>query len=141
MPGRNTSTRVDLISFDPQAIEARIARAGGQPTLVVLLKDERVLVMPLWLYPTLLAAPARQRKELELIAGGRGVRWPSLDLDISIRSMLHGYPDITRSGRSTAKALALRQYARLLATLSPPTESTKRELNNRFVTSAFEKKA
>ena len=89
-----------------------MGRVGGEPMLVVSLLDGRVLGLPLWLYPTLLRASPSQRRTLELIAGGRGLRWPSLDLDLSARSMLAGLPDMTRAARAIAAKLHLASYLR-----------------------------
>jgi hypothetical protein len=80
--------------------------------LVVSLLDGRVLGLPLWLYPTLLQASPGQRRTFELIAGGRGLRWPSLDLDLSARSMLAGMPDMTRAARTLAIKLHLSSFLR-----------------------------
>lgn len=87
--------------------------------LLVRLRDERVLVMPLWLYPVVFAATARQQKKVEVIAGGRGVRWPDLDVDVSVRGMLDGRPDVTRVAKATARAMSLKSYLRALAAFTP----------------------
>lgn len=71
-----------------------------------------MLGLPLWLYPTLLKASPTQQRAMEMIAGGRGLRWPSLDLDLSARGMLAGWPDGTRSARALATKLNLAAYMR-----------------------------
>jgi hypothetical protein len=90
---------------------------------MVRLKDERVIALPLWLYPSLLAAPSRQQRHLEVIAGGRGLHWPDLNLDLSVRGMLEGRPEATRSARATARTLNLKNYARVLAAMMPARRS------------------
>lgn len=119
MPGTATLATRNGHAGDPKAVDARIARSGGQPILVVHLRDQRVLALPLWLYPTLWAAPPRHQRNLELIAGGRGVRWPELDVDLSVRGMLAGRPDVTRAARATARALSLKDYLRVLGSRTP----------------------
>lgn len=117
---RGTSTSDERKSVnDPRASDALVARSGGQMALLVRLRDERVLVMPLWLYPVVFAATARQQKKVEVIAGGRGVRWPDLDVDVSVRGMLDGRPDVTRVAKATARAMSLKSYLRALAAFTP----------------------
>lgn len=118
MRGTDTSATNGSLPH-PRAVEARIARAGGGLLLLVHLRDGRVLGLPLWLYPTLLAASPALRRNIELIAGGRGVRWPDLDLDLSVRGMLAGRPDVTRAARSAARSLNLKSYLRALTAMTP----------------------
>lgn len=58
--------------------------------LHVTLADGRKLSVPLVWFPRLLAATASQRADWRLIGGGEGVRWESLDEDLSVRGMLRG---------------------------------------------------
>ena len=112
---RGTSTSASPEASQARAVDARVARVGGEPVLVVSLRDGRLLGLPLWLYPTLHGATPASRKRWELIAGGRGIRWPELDLDLSVNGMLAGTPDLTRNARKVAKAMDLRAYARALS--------------------------
>lgn len=113
MRGKSTlATKPHTQHDDPRIVAARIGRVSGEPMLVVSLMDGRVLGLPLWLYPTLLQASPSQRRAIELIAGGRGLRWPSLDLDLSARSMLAGMPDMTRAARAIAAKLHLAPFLR-----------------------------
>ena len=59
-------------------------------SLVVTLKDGRVISTPLAWYPRLAQASADQRAEVEL--GAWGLHWDALDEDLSIRGMLLGRP-------------------------------------------------
>jgi len=61
-------------------------------TLVVRLRDGRILSVPLAWFPTLRAATVLQRSNWELIGDGVGVHWPALDEDISVAGLL-GLPD------------------------------------------------
>jgi hypothetical protein len=84
---------------------------------MVALRDGRLLGLPLWLYPTLLDAPSVSRRRWELVAGGRGISWPELDLDLSVDGMLAGRPDRTRDARKIAKNMNLHAYTRAIAQL------------------------
>ncbi len=57
-------------------------------TLSVVLSDGRTISVPLAWFPRLLGATARQRAEWELIGGGIGIHWESVDEDISVASLL-----------------------------------------------------
>ena len=58
--------------------------------LRVVLDDGRKLSVPLAWFPRLLAATAEQRSAWRLIGRGEGVRWESLDEDLSVRGLLQG---------------------------------------------------
>jgi hypothetical protein len=57
-------------------------------TLSVVLSDGRVISAPLAWFPRLLEATMRQRTQWELIGGGIGIHWESVDEDISVASLL-----------------------------------------------------
>ncbi len=57
-------------------------------TLSVTLTDGRTISVPLAWFPRLLKATAKQRAEWELIGGGIGIHWESIDEDISVASLL-----------------------------------------------------
>jgi hypothetical protein len=61
-------------------------------TLVVRLEDGRSLTVPLEWFPRLRNASPEQRDGWELIGRGVGIRWPTLDEDISVAGLL-GFPD------------------------------------------------
>lgn len=58
--------------------------------LHVTLTDGRKLSVPLVWFPRLLAATPSQRADWRLIGGGEGIRWESLDEDLSVRGLLTG---------------------------------------------------
>jgi hypothetical protein len=58
--------------------------------LRVVLTDGRSLSVPLVWFPRLLAATSAQRADWRLIGGGEGIRWESLDEDLSVRGLLRG---------------------------------------------------
>jgi hypothetical protein len=58
--------------------------------LHVALTDGRKLSVPLVWFPRLLAATPAQRADWQLIGGGEGIRWESLDEDLSVRGLLRG---------------------------------------------------
>lgn len=58
--------------------------------LRIVLDDGRKLSVPLGWFPRLLNASAAQRANWRLIGGGEGIRWESLDEDLSVRGLLKG---------------------------------------------------
>ena len=65
-------------------------------TMWVGLSDGRTIAAPLAWFPRLLDATPEQRAVVELSKGG--LRWESLDEDISVAGLLAGQPDLSRSG-------------------------------------------
>lgn len=61
-------------------------------SLVVALKDGRVISVPLTWYPRLLKATEAQRNNWRLIGPGYGIHWPDLDEDLSTEGLLRGAP-------------------------------------------------
>jgi hypothetical protein len=60
----------------------------SEDALTVSLSDGRSVSAPLAWFPRLLGATARQRAGWELIGGGIGIHWESVDEDISVASLL-----------------------------------------------------
>lgn len=63
-----------------------------QDSLVVTLRDGRVLSVPLEWFPRLRDASTSDRRNWRLIANGYGIHWPALDEDVSVPGLL-GLPD------------------------------------------------
>jgi hypothetical protein len=59
-------------------------------TLTVRLADGRSIAVPVDWYPRLADGTPQERTHWELIADGRGIRWPELDEDISVDALLSG---------------------------------------------------
>ncbi|MBI4841883.1 MAG: DUF2442 domain-containing protein [candidate division NC10 bacterium] len=57
-------------------------------TLRVVLADGRTISVPLAWFPRLLEANPKQRDDWELIGGGIGIHWETIDDDISVASLL-----------------------------------------------------
>jgi hypothetical protein len=72
-------------------------------SLVVELRDGRVLLVPLAWYPRLAAATAAERRRWELIGPGIGIHWPLIDEDVSVDALFAGQ-------RSTESASSLRRW-------------------------------
>jgi hypothetical protein len=70
---------VQAVEVSDSFITARLA--GG-----------RTIRIPLSWSRRLTDATPEQRSHYEIIDGGRGVRWPEVDEDISARGMLEGTP-------------------------------------------------
>jgi hypothetical protein len=88
---------------------ARSARVT-QDTLHVDLDDGRTISVPLAWYPRLLHATAEERKSWRLIGKGRGIRWETIDEDISVDGVLAGRRS-AESQASLKKWLASRRPA------------------------------
>ena len=87
------------VAAEPVAVSAKVAR----DTLVVELRDGRVLSVPLAWYPRLAAATSTERRRWELIGPGIGIHWPLIDEDVSIEALMAGQ-------RSTESASSLRRW-------------------------------
>lgn len=60
--------------------------------LAVVLSNGRTLFAPLVWFPRLLDASPAQRADWRLVGGGEGIRWESLDEDLSVQGLLRGEP-------------------------------------------------
>ena len=60
--------------------------------ITVTLADGRRLVVPIAWFPRLAHASPAARARFELLGDGRGIHWPDVDEDISVRGMLDGVP-------------------------------------------------
>lgn len=65
--------------------------------LHVTLANGRMVTVPLADYPTLAAASAEQRAQVQM--GMSGLYWPALNLDISLLALLSGTATPRRKGR------------------------------------------
>jgi len=63
-----------------------------QDSLVVSLKDGRVISVPLTWYPRLLEATPTARQNWQVSGAGYGIHWPELDEDLSTEGLLRGAP-------------------------------------------------
>ena len=72
----NTDARVRAVELRPDA-------------LVLELEDGTKAAAPLEMFPILRAGSDEERARWKIIHGGRAVRWPLLDEDISVFSVLH----------------------------------------------------
>jgi hypothetical protein len=75
------------------AADERVARISfTDDSLVVALKDGRIISVPLAWYPRLLHATPAQRKNWEVIGAGYGIHWPDIDEDLHTEGLLRGAP-------------------------------------------------
>jgi hypothetical protein len=68
------------------------------------LADGRQMGIPLAYFPRLLNATDVQRNKYVISGGGTGLHWDDLDEDISVRALLMGIGDRTRSNGLQQKA-------------------------------------
>ena len=95
-----------------------------EDTLRVDLSDGRTISVPLAWYPRLVHAGQEERDNWELIGEGQGIRWASLDEDLSVESLIAGRPS-RESQRSLKRWLEARRAGRSV-TLSDITNATRR---------------
>jgi len=72
-------------------------------TMWVELADGRQMGVPLAYFPRLLHATDTQRADFIISGGGTGVHWDDLDEDISVRTLVMGVGDRTRSEASVQR--------------------------------------
>ena len=70
--------------LEPLARDVRFTKDA----IHVLLADGREVSAPLQWFPRLLHATPKQRAKWELIGDGLGLRWPLVDEDIEVESLL-----------------------------------------------------
>lgn len=75
--------------------------------LRVVVSDGRTVTVPLARYPRLTHATPEERGNYRMTGLGGGIHWPDLDEDISVESLLRGWPS-RESGESLRKWLATR---------------------------------
>jgi hypothetical protein len=91
-------------NVEPLAVGLRFAKGR----LIVELDDEREVSIPLKRYPTLQKARPADRARWKSIGPGKGFYWKALDLDLSVRGLVSGLPEVipapppieSRRGRS-----------------------------------------
>ena len=72
---------------------ARIVDAEvKEDELTVHLEDGRSVTTPVEWYPRLAFATPEERQDFEITGRGRGLHWPQLDEDLSVKGMLAGWP-------------------------------------------------
>lgn len=75
---------VAAVDIQPLAVDV----AFSNDMLQVELADGRAIAVPLEWFPDLQAATSKDRKNWRLIGGGLGIRWESIDEDVSVESLL-----------------------------------------------------
>ena len=82
-----TSSIVELLEI-PRGEQVAIT----DDSLTVNLSDGRTISVPLAWYPRLLYGTPNERNNWRFIAGNKGIHWPDLDEDISIKNIILGQP-------------------------------------------------
>ena len=75
---------ISAVRLDATAMDVTVT----DDHILVVLADGRELAAPLAWSPRLAEATADQRKNWRLIGRGQGIRWPDVDEDISVASLL-----------------------------------------------------
>jgi len=72
------------IEVQPLAVDV----SCNSDMLRVVLADKREISVPLEWYPRLLDATPKERNDWQLLGGGLGIHWESLDEDVTVESLL-----------------------------------------------------
>ena len=72
------------IQFELLALDVTLS----DDALHVILADGREVSAPLVWFPILKSASNEQRQDWQLIGGGLGIHWESIDEDVSVESLL-----------------------------------------------------
>jgi hypothetical protein len=72
------------IEVQPLAVDV----SCNSDKLQVTLADGREISVPLEWYPRLLEATPKERNDWQLLGGGLGIHWESLDEDVTVESLL-----------------------------------------------------
>jgi hypothetical protein len=75
------------MSFSNAKVESVAIQRGN---LVVRLRDDRTISVPLTWYPTLVQATAKQLRRWRACGAGTGIHWPDLDYHLSVEGLLRG---------------------------------------------------
>jgi hypothetical protein len=92
---------ISTLEVLPRAVDVAVT----DDALSVSLSDGRTISAPLAWFPRLLHGKSQERSDWRLIGDGEGLRWPSLDEDISVESLLAGRKS-SESAQSLAQWLA-----------------------------------
>jgi len=84
--GKDWTAAFPEIAAAAAALPTKDALIDGE--VAIVLADGRELAAPLAWSPRLAEATADQRKNWRLIGRGQGIRWPDVDEDISVASLL-----------------------------------------------------
>ena len=84
---------------DPRIASASVA----DDMLSLFLEDGRIVSVPIAFYWRLADATHRQVQRFEILPNRRGLHWPDLDEDISIRGVLTGAPARRPGQRASMK--------------------------------------
>jgi hypothetical protein len=93
---------------EPLAVGLRFEKGR----LIVELSDQREVSVPLDRYPTLAKAKASQRSNWKLVGPGRGFYWKLLDLDLSVRGLVSGLPEVVPAPPAIVKSTRRRSSSR-----------------------------
>jgi hypothetical protein len=72
------------IEVQPLAVDV----SCSSDKLQVVLADRREISVPLEWYPRLMEATPKERNDWQLLGGGLGIHWETLDEDVTVESLL-----------------------------------------------------
>lgn len=89
---------MNILACEPRAKKVTF----DMDNIWVELTDGRQLGVPLAYFPRLLNAAQAQRDDYIISGGGTGLHWEELDEDISVKALLLGIGDRTKSARKAS---------------------------------------
>lgn len=75
----------------------------GEKEFVVLLGDDRRIVVPYVYFPRLARATPEQRRHFEVYSDGKMLHWPDIDEDIEVQHLVEGRFPVKASGTAPAR--------------------------------------
>jgi hypothetical protein len=87
------------MKFDDRAVGISFTKTA----LRCILADGRKIFVPLEWFPRLRNSSETERNEWRFIGNGIGIRWPKLDEDILVRTLMRGYENAVYSYRTLYK--------------------------------------
>lgn len=85
---RNIYDAIEKIIFEEGLRIVNIEIRNEMGKMLVFLNTQHILAFPISNFKTLKKADSKDLKKFVLIAGGTGVRWPTLDEDLSLKGFL-----------------------------------------------------
>ena len=81
--------KLEIMSFSSIEVQPLAVDVScNSDMLQVVLADGRAISVPLEWYPRLLEATPKERNDWQLLGGGLGIHWESLDEDVTVESLL-----------------------------------------------------
>jgi len=81
---KEMNTSANKITYSTTAVSVRVEGKY----IVVTLEDGRIMSVPVYYFDELEHAPKKKRENVEIFYGGKGLRWPLLDIHLNVPRLL-----------------------------------------------------